>query len=436
MTVKRLKLQTGVSLTCVTTDKFKSSCLTVNLICKLTRENASLNALLPRVLRRGSKSLPDIAHISATLDELYGTRIEPITRKKGELYALGFYADFPDDRYIPNCENLLENAIDATGELLLSPAMQDGFLREDYIESEKSNLIDNIRAAINDKRGYSITRLLEQMCANETYGVSKLGTEEDARSITKESLTAHYNDIIKNSEVEIFYCGCATSERVEAALRKSLQNLPIRSTMLPPITDIVFEPITEHPRQFTDSLDVTQGQLVVGFRMGLPMRIPDYPAIMMFNAIYGDDVSSKLFVNVREKLSLCYYVSSMIDKHKGIMLVSAGVDFTDFDKALGEVLIQLEKVKRGDVTKEEFLVAKRSIISEIKSVLDRPGGLEELYFDSVTASAKYDPLKLCEMVENVTFRQMLAVASGIKTDSIYFLTNDNENTANSHGGRK
>jgi len=428
MIVKRIGLQPGVSLTCVTTDKFKSSCFTVNLICKLTRETASLNALLPRVLRRGSKKLPDIAHISATLDDLYGTRIEPIARKKGELYALGFYADFPDDRYIPGCENLLEKAFDITGELLLSPAMQDGFLREDYIESEKSNLIDNIRAAINDKRGYSITRLLEQMCADETYGVSRLGTEQDALSITKESLTAHYNDIINNSQIELFYCGCAGSERVEAALQKSLQNLPLRTTAPPPVTDIVFEPNTKQPRRFTDSLDVTQGQLVIGFRIGHSMSKPNYPAIMMFNAIYGDDISSKLFVNVREKLSLCYFVSSMIDKHKGIMLVSSGVEFSDFDKALDEILLQLENVKNGDITENEFSTAKQSIISEIKSVLDRPGGLEELYFDSVTASVKYDPLKLCEAVENVTPEQVQNVASGVKTDSIYLLTNDQEFT--------
>jgi len=407
----------------------------MNFICKLTRETASLNALLPRVLRRGSKKLPDMTHISAALDELYGTRIEPITRKKGELYGVGFYIDFPDDRYLPGSQCLLEEAVDVAGEILLSPCLQNGYLREDYVESEKSNLIDDIRAAINDKRGYSVMRLIEQMCENEAYGVSKLGTEKEAGSITKESLTAHYNEIIKNSRVELFYCGSAEPSRVEAAFRNSLQTLPLRETAPPPKTEIIFEPTTEQPRQFTDEFDIMQGKLVIGFRMGQAMKNPDYPAIMMFNAIYGGGVSSKLFVNVRERLSLCYYVNSMIDKQKGIMLVSSGVEFSDFDKTSDEIFAQLDKVKNNEITEQEFDTAKRNIISDIQSALDKPGGLEEFYFDSVTASLPYDPTKLCEMIESVTPERVVYVASGIKTDSIYMLTHkENQQTADYYTG--
>jgi len=421
-TIHKSVILPGVSLTCISTDKFKSGCITVSMLCKLERDTAAANALLPRVLRRGSAKLPDMESISAALDDLYGVRVEPIIRKKGEVHCIGFYADFPDDRYIPDGESVLEKATDTVGDIMLSPYMHEGSLCSDYTESEKSNLIDDIRAAINDKRGYAIDRLLEEMCTDEAFGISKLGSESEARAITNVELTGHYHKLIKNSRIEVFYCGSAEPDRVKKAITSAFKDLPERTGAEIPKTGIVYYPPTVSPRRFTDNLDVSQGKLTIGFRMGDTMKEPDYPALMLFNALYGGSVSSKLFLNVRERLSLCYYASSMLDKHKGIMLVSSGVDFSKFDAALDEILAQLEDIKNGSISDWEFTSAKRSIITSIKSAFDRPGGLEELYFDSVISTVHYDPIKLCDMIEATTCEQVVSVASGIKTDSIYLLS--------------
>ena len=412
----------GVDLTCIKTEKFKTGCLTLNIICGLSRETASSNSLLPHVLRRGSSELPDMERIAAALDELYGARIEPMIRKKGELHSIGFYSDFPDDRYIPGGKSVLEETTALVGGMLLSPDIQDGLMRADYINSEKSNLIDDIRAGINDKRGYSIDRLLEEMCDGEQFGVNKLGSEATALEITPESLTAHYRSIIENSRIEAFYCGSAEPGRVESALRSALSVLPGRGTPTSPKTEIILRPATETPRRFTESLDVTQGKLTAGFRLGKPMENPDYPSMMVFNAIYGSGVTSKLFLNVREKLSLCYYASSILERHKGVMIVASGVEFSKFDAALDEILAQLANVKKGDVSDWELTSAKRAVVTAIKSSMDRPSGLEDLYFDSRVAAFPYDPGKLCENVEAVTLDSVVEIASGIETDSIYLLT--------------
>ena len=420
--ITKSEIKPGVSLTCISTDKFKSGCFTVNFLSHLKHETAASNALLPRVLRRGSANLPDMESITAALDDLYGVRIEPIVRKKGELQCIGFYADFPDDRYIPDGESVLERAVSIVGEIVLSPYMHDGNLCSNYTESEKSNLIDDIRAAINDKRGYAVDRLLEEMCSDEAFGISKLGSENEAHAITHKSLTAHYHSLISNSRVEILYCGSANPARVNSAIEAAFKKLPVRSETDIPGTDIVYEPVANTPRRFTENLDVSQGKLTVGFRVGEAMKNPDYPTLMILNAIYGGCVSSKLFLNVREKLSLCYYASSMLDKHKGVMLVSSGVEFKNFDTALDEILAQLESLKSGDISDWEFTAAKRSIITSIKSALDRPGGLEELYFDSTISAVHYDPIKLSDMIEAVTTVSVVDASAGIKTDSIYLLS--------------
>ena len=418
-TIHSCNILPGVALTCVNSDKFKTGCMSVNIVTALKREKASLSALFPRVLRRGTKDLPDMERLAAALDDMYGAYVEPIVRKKGELHCVGLYSDFPDDRYIPGEGDVMERVISLTGEMLLSPDTNDGYLRDDYIAGEKKNLIDDIRAAINDKRGYAIDRLLEQMCADEIYGVNRLGSETEAEAITPETLTAHYRGTTEASAIKIFYCGSAEPSRVEAALRASLAGLPGRGGAKIPATDVVIEPRHSTPRLLTETLDVAQGKLTIGFRLGKAMQNPNYPALSVFNAIYGGSVSSKLFLNVREKLSLCYYASSMMDKHKGIMVVSSGVDFSKFDMARDEILAQLENIKKGEISDWEFQSAKRAVITAVKSAMDRPSGLEELYFDSSIAAVYIDPDELCGKIEAITPDDVVETASEIKVDSIY-----------------
>jgi len=364
--------------------------------------------------------------IAEALDESYGARIEPIVRKKGELHCVGFYADFPDDRFIPAGESVLEKTAGLVAGILLSPDTRDSLLREDYVESEKKNLIDDIRASINDKRGYSIDRLLEEMCSDEAFGVSKLGDEAGANAITAKALSDYYRDLINTSRVEIFYCGSADTQRVRAALNPLLDGLPGRSGTEPPKTDVMLYPVASPARRFTETLDVTQGKLALGFRLGKAMKDPDYPALMVFNTLYGGGVTSKLFLNVRERLSLCYYASSMLEKHKGVMIVASGVEFSKFDIALDEILAQLGHVKNGDISEWELTSAKRAVITAIKAAMDRPAGLEDLYFDSVIAAVPYDPVALCDKVEAITVDRVIETAAEIEPDSIYFLAGDEE----------
>ena len=440
-TVYKGSIAPGISLTCVKTDKFKTGCLSINLICKLSRDTAAGVALLPRVLRRGSSEFPDMESIAAALDELYGVRIEPIVRKKGELQCIGFYSDFPDDRYIPDGENVLEKTVSLVCGILLSPDMYGGFLRSDYIESEKKNLVDDIRAGINDKRGYSIDRLIGEMCAEEAFGVNKLGDEDSACAITPESLTNIYFDVLSNSMIEVLYCGSAEPESLVSMLRRAfrqalvmdpalcptyrsvLSGLPERADISIPETQIVVYPDSDSPRRFTEELDVTQGKLVVGFRLGKAMNnTPDLPALMVFNAAYGSGDTSKLFLNVRERLSLCYYITSMLEKHKGIMLVASGVEAVNFETALDEIMAQLEQIKNGNVSDQELLSAKRAVVTAIKSAMDSPAGLIDIYFDSSISKAGYDPVELCEKVEAITLDRIVEVASEIRPDSIYLLS--------------
>lgn len=414
-------LAPGVTLRAVQTNKFKTSMLSVTFLEPLTAEHASLNALLPKVLRRGTQRHPDMEALSAALDDLYGGGIEPILRKKGEVQCLGFWGSFLDDAFVPEGTNILENAAALLGELILSPAGEGDTFLPAYVESEKENLVNKIRGQVNDKLQYALARLRALMCQGEAYGLDKLGTEEQVRAITGESLYARYQEILETAPVYLYYCGSADPGRVEKAFREAFAALPKTKRRSIPQTQVVAAP-KESLRRFQDAMDVGQGKLILGFRTGGGFR--DQASVargLLFNAIYGGTTTSKLFLNVREKLSLCYFASSSLAQNKGLLQVYSGVEFANFQKAEEEILAQLAACQKGEISQEEFQAARRSVMGSLRTTLDAQGRLEEYWLNRFVSSTEFAPEALAEEVSKVTLEQVVQVAQAVQLDSIYTL---------------
>lgn len=416
-----------VVLTCLQTGKFKTGCLSVNFLTPLHRETASLNALVPAVLCRGTATLPNMAAISEKLDSLYGARIKPLVRKKGEVQAVGLYADFADEAFLPEGTNILEQMVSLVGEMLLRPRTHGGLFLREYVESEREKLLEQIRSRVNDKRSYSVRRLYELMCAMEDYATDRLGSETEAESITPHELTRHYQQLVADSPIEIFYCGSAGPARVKAALVSALAALPRSGAETPDVgTDIRMNALEAQPRRFEEELQVTQGKLAIGFRLGDCMLNPDPAAIRIFNALYGGSVTSRLFMNVREKLSLCYFASSWADLHKGILTVSSGIEFDKYDAALSEILAQLAAIGRADFTADELAAAKRSVAGDFRTVADSAVALENFYLDRALIGPDCTPDELASLAEEVTAQAVASIARGVECDAIYFLRGKKE----------
>ena len=426
METVRTELIPGVWLTALRSDKFKTGCLSINLLTQLKRETAAFNAVLPFVLRRGTRFHPDMQTIAAELDSLYGTGVEPIVRKIGEIQCIGFYASFPDRKYLPAGSEVFEKTANLSCEMLLAPNTRGGLFLPAYVESEKEKLLELIRSRVNEKRSYAHFRLLEQMCCYEDYAVSRFGTEDTAESIYYQKLTKYYHSLISASPVEIFYCGSMEASKVADILSDALSGMTRGEINYDIGTDIRMNAVEDKVRSFVDEMSVTQGKLVMGFRLGECMEEPDLAAIYVFNAVYGSGVTSKLFMNVREKLSLCYYASSLVDTHKGIMLVSSGVDFDKVEEAKSEILAQLEAVKSGDISDEELEAARRSVASDLCACLDSQGELEGFYLANSIDGLEFSPDELAALVCDVSREDVIKIASSVVLDAEYFLRGGSE----------
>ncbi|MDY3905390.1 MAG: pitrilysin family protein [Lawsonibacter sp.] len=419
--VKRRELFPGVWLRAVHTDKFKSAYLSVTLMSPLDPETAGANALIPSVLRRGTAVHPDMESLSAALDGLYGGAIEPAVRKKGETQCVGFAASFLDDAYALEGEQILEPAAALLGEVLLKPYTQNGGFSPDYTAGEKANLLDRIRGQINDKRTYATHRLTQLMCGEEAFGVDKLGDEAHVEAITPASLWQRYQQLLREAAVEVYYCGSAQPDRVEAAMRSALAGLPVNGDRLDPDCEVRISAGPE-PRVVEEAMDVTQGKLAMGFRTGgLTCWEEDYPALVLCNAIFGGTTLSKLFLNVREKLSLCYYASSVLEKMKGLVLVSSGIEFDKYQQARDEILAQLDNIRSGKIEDWELEGARRTVISGHLATLDDQARQEEFWLGQAAAGLDETAEELAARFEAVTREQVMEAARKLELDTIYFL---------------
>lgn len=403
----------------VTTDKFKTGCFSINLLRPLCRGEAAINALIPSVLLRGTEQYPDIRAISTRLDDLYGATMGTLIRKKGEVQMTGFYADFIEDCFVPEGEAVFAPMVDFLRQVLCHPLLRNGSFTPEAVAGEKQNLINAIEARKNDKRSYANQLMLAQMCAGEAYGVPRLGLAEDLAQVTPESLYSHYRRLLATSRIEIFYLGRQPQQAVASAFREALKELP-RSQTVPVGTEVVRTAAA--PKSSQVAMDVTQGKLSIGLRTGCTVSDPQYPALLLLNVILGSGTTSKLFMNVREKLSLCYYANSSIEKFKGVMVISSGVEFADLDRAKDAILRELEDCRQGIISQEEMDAARRMVLSSLKATQDAPGRLDDFYLGmAVTEGNMLDLDELADAVERLRAEDVAAAARNVTLDTVLYI---------------
>ena len=413
----RTEILPGVYLTAVQSDKFKTGCFSLNLLRPMKKEEAAANALIPSVLLRGSETCPDIASISAKLDELYGASVGTLVRKKGEVQLVGFYCDYVQDEYVD--EPVFAPLMAFLAELLLNPQLENGAFPEAVVDSEKLNLENAMLSRINDKRTYAASQLIRTMCAGQPYGIPRIGEPEDLKNITAKSLYAHYWDLLATSRVELFYMGSLSPEAVTKVLQAALAELPRAEVFVPVGTTPA--PQARPVQEKTERLDVTQGKLSLGFFTDITAKDPRYPALVLAATVFGGGATSKLFTNVREKMSLCYYASASFEKFKGVLSVSSGVEFSKLETAKTEILRQLEACKAGDITDDELESARGYLVSDLKIAMDSPGRLDDYYMGQILLEQDGTMEDLASAIARVTKQEAADAIQALRLDTIYAL---------------
>ena len=416
--IQTIQLTPGVVLRHYPDQRFKTAILSVQFLRPMCREEAALNALLSAVLLRGSQHHPDMRSITARQDELYGASIPPLLRRIGDRQTIGLFCGFLEDRFALPGDRIMAPTLDFLRELLLEPKLADGIFDPEFVESEKKNLIADIESELNDKRSYAASRMFRAMCEGDSFAVPLRGTVEDVRAITPQRLFEHYRSVLRTSPVEIFFVGSAPAGEVAACLMPLAEALAAEPMTLPAQTP--FTPRAEK-REFSETMDLNQGKLSMGFTTPITNRHPDFAAMQVFNAVYGSGMTSKLFMNVREKLSLCYYAGSGYYGSKGIVSVSSGIDEKNYDTAKAEILRQLRLTAEGRITDAELAAANNGLISGLRSVPDSPASLENFYGTAFVGGLRYTLEEYIDAIRAVTAGDVARCAKTLELHTVFFL---------------
>lgn len=421
--MKRIKITEGIHLSIIPSNKFKTNLLKINFTLPLDEKTAPLAALLPAVMRRGCERYPTMLDFNRALEYLYATGLGGGTSKIGENQAITFNASFLKNRLISDGTDLVSRVLELVKDFLIKPLFVNGSFCEEYVESEKKNLCDRIEAEINNKGSYAVKRLFDEMCKNEPYSVSPLGTVESVQTVTAKALTEFYKDLIANAPIEIFFVGDCDRKALIEKLTKMLS--PLARGKAKYTRSKVIEKASEVKR-VVEEMPVNQGKLTMGFRTGASTQKKNTASFMVFNEIFGGSPTSKLFENVREKLSLCYYCSSRFIAPKGIMYITSGVKVGDEGKAEDEIMRQLQDVKAGNFSECDIEEAKMSIINGYTGLYDDADKLASVYLTRIiTMAGSLNIEKFIQGIKAVTKEEIMQMASTVMLDTVYFLKGTN-----------
>ena len=410
-----LTVGSASKLFAIRTDRFKCELLSMQFYRPTAANTVQLNALLPAVLRRGTARYPSKQAISRYLDELYSTTISMRNRRLGDMQNIGFSADFLGARYVGG-EDLLSEVISMLREMLYTPLLEGGLLRADFVESEKVNLQDAIRASINDPRAFAAAKCRALLCAGEPYALPLHGTVEEAEVITAKALTERYRAFLAESAPCFFYVGASDPCEVAEKLEKAFAEL---SAVAPQYNSIV-RPTGESVRAERE-MPLCQGKLSIGLRCDVAMGDRLAPALMLFNEIYGGSPASKLFLNVREKRGLCYHCSSSLDLYKGVILANAGM--TPENRAVTEeaMLAELAALKAGHISAEELDAARSSLDHSYRQLADNPAALCDFYGGRLLSGHYETVEEWRQKLARVTVADIAEVAERIDVGAVFFL---------------
>jgi len=405
------------------TEKFKAGTLSVSAALPIQRDSAWKTSLLLAVLRRGTVKYPTLAHINRRLDYLYGTELSIRNFYRGDCQIIGFSAELLDREYLPLHEDITDELMDMICQILFHPQLdENGLLLARYVESEKQLQRDTVRAAKNNPRAYAADQARALLYENEPCGAPIYGEEAEIMAITPRELTAHWRELISTLSLSCFYVGSAEPTALKATLERTLCRelndvSPARVVAAPAAVVRRAEAV----KRREEALEVGQSQLILGFRTGISMSDPAFYACVVYNELLGVSPISKLFVNVREKRSLCYSCSSSYQSHKGTLTVSAGISRKNRKEAEKEIFAQMQAIREGRITDGEWAAAASSLQNAYRQIEDSPAALEG-FFESRAMAGVADSIEACrQKLAAVTKEDVIAVANGLTLDTVYFL---------------
>lgn len=424
------EIKDGIKIHLIKTNKFKTNLIGIFLTTKITRENVTKNAVLSSVLRRGSKNLITQEEISKELEEMYGSEFDCGIDKTGDNHVFKFYIETINDNFLPEENlNLTKKSITNILDIAFNPYLENEYLKKEYIDQEKINVKHKIEGKIDNKGRYALDRAIEEMYKDEPFGLYKFGYIEDLEEINEKNLYEYYLELLKTCKIDIFVSGLIENNVIsDIENNENILKLEKRDpSYIKQDIENIKKDTNEDDRYncnniLTESMDITQGKLVLGLNIKTN-SIKEKFASIMYNSILGGSANSKMFQNVREKAHLAYVASSSYYRNKDNIFINSGIEIKNYEKALEIIIKQIVDMEKGDFSEFDIDNAKKGIIDSIKAVEDEQDSQITYFYSQELNEEKVFINEYIENIYEITKEDILNIAKTVNIDTIYFLKN-------------
>ena len=418
--VNRSQIADGIYFTEIQDSKFKGNCISVSFVAPLCSDTASKYAILPSILTRGFRQCPDNAQFNRLLNKMYGAACHFSVTKAGDDQLLSIFIAGLDDRFTLQNEPITAEISKILCSIILDPVIENGSFPEKTFETEKKSLINAIKAELNDKVALASNKCQQLMFENSAAAIGKLGSLESAEGLECREVFDAYNDLLEGAKIEIIFSGCgdsgAAKEIFSSAFTSSIERGELFKTGSRPI--LTFGSIKDK----TEFYNIAQAKLSLGLTTETVAGDEDEMAMNFMCALLGGTPFSKLFLNVREKLSLCYYCSSSYDKFKGAIIINSGIENENKEKAQTEILNQLESIQNGEITDDEIENTKKLLANACTSVSDDMMRIMHYYIARLCTGRFSSPKDDLESYSKISREDIINAARKVKLNTVYFMS--------------
>lgn len=410
----------GVKLCTCKAENFKTASASINIAMPLSGGKNAARAVLANLLIKSNRDYPTLKEMGTALNMLYGASSGAAVIKSGENQRLRISMECIDDRFALGGESIIEDSLGLLLDLLFKPNADNGTFPKEDVEREKRLVIEYLKGLNDDKISYSANRMIEEMCRDEAFSLKKYGTVEEVEKLTGRDVFEAFTDIFLHAPIQINVVGNIDERKVEELVRKRFEKIE-RGEIAELHTEFLSQAYDE--KEIRETQDIKQCKLVIGMRAGMTYDRDNYAAIKVMNDMFGAGVYSKLFLNVREKQSLCYYCSSSFDAGKGLIIIQSGVEKKNIEKAVKSIKHEFDDMRKGNFDDETIEASKLSLIDGLNSVYDNPADINSWYSSQQTASTVYSPEEVIEQIKAVTREEIMTAAMFASFDTIFVLEN-------------
>ena len=419
MLLQKSVLGDNLSLSSITTDKFKTGLLSFSVTLENDRLISPYALLLTELLQRATVSYPKKSLIQRKLDELYSASVSIRCLKTGNNRIFNFSAEILDNGYTTDDTDVAGEICRVLYELMLCPLLdENGLFDKECVEQEKRRVVTYLKSAINNPSRYATIRLSEMLRRDDD---NLMTLEEMIDAVEKcdaKALTDFYRDSLVGRPIEAFYIGSLTKEQIGARIVDALPSLSVRKEIIMPRCSVY--PIREVLKKEED-MPISQGRLCLGFRSDVMPDSEDYYAMVIFNELFGGSPASKLFMNVRERMSLCYSCASYYNPTTGSVRVNSGISPQNREIAESAILEEFKNIQSGKISERELACAKNAVANSYREIYDCPGDIASFYLNRKIFGVNCTIEECREKFSKISADDVVRVANKITLDSVYFL---------------